>query len=150
MQWNGTRYCGFSQVEPWLPVSAGFRSEITVEAQREDPDSVLSFYKKLIAMRKMYPAIATGEISFIETGSDMVLAYQRVSDKQKIAVFCNLDGKEKNVEVPGEWNGCQVLLENYENREREQSQGIYRMEPYEFIVLGNIACAYSEKQRTDT
>ncbi len=150
MQWNGIRYCGFSQVEPWLPVSAGFRSEITVEAQREDPDSVLSFYKKLIAMRKMYPAIATGEISFIETGSDMVLAYQRVSDKQKIAVFCNLDGKEKNVEVPGEWNGCQVLLENYENREREQSQGIYRMEPYEFIVLGNIACAYSEKQRTDT
>ena len=114
MQWNGERYGGFSETEPWLPVSAGFRNEITVEAQQKDQDSILSFYKKLIAMRKMYPVIAEGEISFLETGTDRVLAYRRKLGEQQIAVFCNLDGEKHTVKVDGAWRGDPVLLENYE------------------------------------
>lgn len=135
MQWNGEMYCGFSEAEPWLPVSEEFRKEITVEAQQKDQDSILSFYKKLIAMRKTYPVIAKGEISFLETGTDMVIAYQRVLGAQQIAVFCNLDGKQQIVKVDEKWNGSQVLLENYAGRETELREGRYRMEPYEFLVM---------------
>ena len=138
MQWNGERYGGFSEVEPWLPMSAGFRNEITVEAQQNDQDSILSFYKKLIAMRKMYPVIAEGEISFLETGPDRVLAYQRKLGEQQIVVFCNLDGEKHTVKADGAWRGDPVLLENYEARQMDPEGETYTMEPYEFMVLGKV------------
>ena len=138
MQWNGERYGGFSETEPWLPMSAGFRNEITVEAQQNDQDSILSFYKKLIAMRKMYPVIAEGEISFLETETDRVLAYQRKLGEQQIVVFCNLDGEKHTVKADGAWRGDPVLLENYEARQMDPEGETYTMEPYEFMVLGKV------------
>lgn len=138
MQWNGERYGGFSEVEPWLPMSAGFRNEITVEAQQNDQDSILAFYKKLIAMRKMYPVIAEGEISFLETGTDRVLAYQRKLGEQQIVVFCNLDGEKHTVKADGAWRGDPVLLENYKARQMDPEGETYTMEPYEFMVLGKV------------
>ena len=141
MQWNGGTYGGFSEVEPWLPLSAKFSKEITVEEQQKDPDSILAFYKKLVAMRKMYPVIAKGEISFLETGTDMVLAYRRVLAEQQIVVFCNLDEKQQNVKMAKEWKGYQVLLANYKRREMAFREEMYIMEPYEFIAFGNIVPA---------
>lgn len=141
MQWNGGIYGGFSEVEPWLPLSAKFSKEITVEEQQKDHDSILAFYKKLVAMRKMYPVIAKGEISFLETGTDMVLAYRRVLAEQQIVVFCNLDEKQHNVQMAKEWNGYQVLLANYKGREMAFREEMYIMEPYEFIAFGNIVPA---------
>lgn len=138
MQWNGEKYGGFSEAEPWIPMSAGFREEITVEAQQKDSDSVFTFYKKIIAMRKKYPVIAKGEISFSETGTDMVLAYERMLEGQRIVVLCNLDGKKQDIKVDGEWGGYRILLGNYKQREIDMEKEIYTMEPYEFIVLGNV------------
>ena len=117
MQWNKESYGGFSETEPWISMSAKFRKEITVEAQQKDEDSVLTFYKKLIAMRKTYPVIAKGEISFLEPGTDMVLAYQRTFGEQKMAVFCNWFGKQQKVNVSEEWKNAQILLENYKDSE---------------------------------
>ncbi len=136
MQWNGERYGGFSEEEPWIPMSEKFRKEITVEAQRNDDDSILSFYKKLIAMRKKYPVIAKGEISFWETETDMTLVYRRTLGEQQILVLSNLDGKKQNIKIPGEWRDWEVLLENYKGRKTPVEE-VYTMEPYEFMVLGN-------------
>lgn len=135
MQWNGGTYGGFSEAEPWLPMSAAFRQEITVEAQRGDEDSVLAFYKKLIAMRKKYPVIARGEIAFLETGTELALAYQRTLGEQKVVVLCNFDGKKQTINVSKEWGGYQVMLENYEGRKMPAGE-TYTLEPYEIMVLG--------------
>ncbi len=137
MQWSGEKYGGFSEKEPWLPMSAAFRKEITVEAQQGDDDSILSFYKKLIAMRKKYPVIAKGEIAFLETGTDRALAYQRMFGEQQMFVLCNFDGKRQRIQIAGERNGCRILLENYEGREMPLGE-VYTMEPYEFMVFGNV------------
>lgn len=136
MQWNGERYGGFSEEEPWIPMSEKFRKEITVEAQLHDDDSILSFYKKLIAMRKKYPVIAKGEISFEETETDMTLAYRRTLGEQQILVLSNLDGKKQNIKIPGKCRGWKILLENYKGRKTPVEE-VYTMEPYEFMVLGN-------------
>ncbi len=137
MQWSGEKYGGFSEKEPWLPMSAAFRKEITVEAQQGDDDSILAFYKKLIAMRKKYPVIAKGEIAFLETGTDRALAYQRMLGEQQMFVLCNFDGKRQRIQIAGERNGCRILLENYEGREMPLGE-VYTMEPYEFMVFGNV------------
>ena len=48
MQWDSSQYAGFSDVEPWLMVNEN-KSFINVEASQNDPDSILNYYKKLIA-----------------------------------------------------------------------------------------------------
>lgn len=138
MQWNQGQYGGFSEAEPWLPMSAKFRKEITVEAQQKDDTSIFAFYKTLIAMRKEYPIIAEGEISFVETEYDKVLAYQRILGDQKIVVLCNMDRQKHRIKLSDEWSGYQVLLENYENRKTAPAGELYTMEPYELMVLGNL------------
>ena len=138
MQWEEQTYGGFSEVEPWIPMSSKFRKEITVEAQQNDKDSILNFYKTLIAMRKKYPVIAKGKISFLETKTDMVLAYKRVLEREQIIVFCNLDEKEHKITIEKEWQNYQILLENYQNREINRKEEQYTMNPYEFMVLGTI------------
>ena len=150
MQWTGETYGGFSETEPWLPMSDEFRGEITVEAQEKDENSILAFYKKLIAMRKRYPVIAKGGISFLETGTDMVLAYQRVLGKQEILVFGNLDSKNQTIKVARKGKEYEVLLENYDRKGdmfcehtlssegREALEESYTMKPYEIMVLGNV------------
>ena len=119
-------------------MSAEFRKEITVEAQQQDKDSILAFYKKLIAMRKKYPVIAKGEISFMETGTDRVLAYERALGEQRIVVFCNLDGRKQTIQTDGAWSGYPVLVDNYEGRKMAPEIKRCTMEPYEFMVLGTI------------
>lgn len=139
MQWNTEKYAGFSDTEPWLPLSAQFREEITAEAQKKDPDSILSFYKELIAMRKQYPIIARGTISFLETGKDTVLAYQREMEAQKLVVLCNLTGQRQTISTEEDWGSFGRLLGNYAQRKIEQGETSYTMEPYEFLALGKIS-----------
>lgn len=134
MQWNKERYGGFSKTKPWLPMAASFREDITVEAQQKDKDSILNFYKKLIAIRKEYPVVAKGEISFLKTEEDKVLIYQRSLGEQQLIVFCNLDKKKQEVKINKEWSSYQILLENYRGRELPL-EGLYTMEPYEIMVI---------------
>lgn len=138
MQWNSGKYGGFSETEPWLPMSAAFREEITVEAQEKDEDSVLAFYRKLIAMRKKYPVIAEGDICFPETGADMVFAYRRTLGEKEITVFCNLSGEKQAVKAAGAGRRKRILLENYEGREGSLEEEICVLLPYEFVAFGNV------------
>lgn len=139
MQWSAEKYAGFSDTEPWLPLSAQFREEITAEAQENDPDSILSFYKELIAMRKQYPIIAQGKISFLETGKDTVLAYQREMKDQKLVVLCNMAGWRQTISTEEDWGSFGRLLGNYAERKIGRGETSYTMEPYEFLALGNIS-----------
>ncbi len=136
MQWTQEKYGDFSENKPWLPMSAQFRKEITVEAEEKEEDSILVFYKKLILMRKKYPIIAKGEISFYETGTDMVFAYRRKLEEQEIVVFCNLGEKEQKIKLDTEFHDFRVLLENYKAQKVENTE-YYTMKPYEFLVLAN-------------
>ena len=110
MRWNGERYGGFSAAEPWLSMGAGFRKEITVEAQEKDRDSILAFYKKLIAVRKQCPVIAEGDIRFLETGTDMVLGYKRALGAQEILVFCNLGREKQRIKIEEEWKDYNITF----------------------------------------
>ena len=58
MQWDASPTAGFTSGTPWLPiVDAATRN---VDDQRQSPGSVLSLYRRLIAVRHVSPALATG------------------------------------------------------------------------------------------
>ena len=82
MQWTDERYCGFSDTKPWIPVSDNFE-KINVKKQKQDRDSILEFYKKLIMLRKEKEVIARGNIEFMEVENAGVLAYTSFSSSGK-------------------------------------------------------------------
>ena len=51
MQWNASRNAGFTVGEPWIKVNPNYR-QINAESQVDDPDSVFSYYRRLIRLRR--------------------------------------------------------------------------------------------------
>ncbi len=133
MQWDGSAFVGFSESEPWIKVSSNY-GDINVLREEGDEDSVLNFYKKLIKLRKEYPAIQDGKIEFIFESQDKVLAYKRIYEDQEITVINNLS--ESEVELPEEINiqGMKLLLSNYKG---DYSEGIKKLRAYESVILLN-------------
>lgn len=133
MQWTGEMYCGFSETQPWIPVSDNFE-KINTEKQIQDENSILAFYKKLIRLRKEKQVIARGTIEFVEKENANVLAYTRRLGGQQLLVCCNLRGKESQMNLAQEWRSAGKLLGNYEEN-HDNSNGLLTLQPYEIIVL---------------
>ena len=107
MQWEGSTFAGFSSASPWLPVAAD-HALINVAAEREDPTSILTLYRRLITLRRASPALTQGSyrpLSFAEN----VLCYERANGDQRLQIALNFDSKPKVVRLPT-WPGCRVLL----------------------------------------
>lgn len=133
MQWTDERYCGFSDTKPWIPVSDNFE-KINVKKQKQDRDSILEFYKKLIMLRKEKEVIARGNIEFMEVENAGVLAYTRCLDKQKLLVCCNFRDVESQMEFIQEWKSGRKILGNYEENHKNNYK-VLTLRPYEIIVL---------------
>ena len=133
MQWTDERYCGFSDTKPWIPVSDNFE-KINVKKQKQDRDSILGFYKKLIMLRKEKEVIARGNIEFMEVENAGVLAYTRCLDKQKLLVCCNFRDVESQMEFTQEWKSGRKILGNYEENHKNNYK-VLTLRPYEIIVL---------------
>lgn len=133
MQWTDERYCGFSDTKPWIPVSDNFE-KINVKKQKQDRDSILEFYKKLIMLRKEKEVIARGNIEFMEVENAGVLAYTRCLDKQKLLVCCNFRDVESRMEFTQEWKSGRKILGNYEENHKNNYK-VLTLRPYEIIVL---------------
>lgn len=133
MQWTDERYCGFSDTKPWIPASDNFE-KINVKKQKQDRDSILEFYKKLIMLRKEKEVIARGNIEFMEVENAGVLAYTRCLDKQKLLVCCNFRDVESQMEFTQEWKSGRKILGNYEENHKNNYK-VLTLRPYEIIVL---------------
>ena len=133
MQWTDERYCGFSDTKPWIPVSDNFE-KINVKKQKQDRDSILEFYKKMIMLRKEKEVIARGNIEFMEVENAGVLAYTRCLDKQKLLVCCNFRDVESQMEFTQEWKSGRKILGNYEENHKNNYK-VLTLRPYEIIVL---------------
>lgn len=112
VQWNDQPYAGFTIGTPWLKVNSNYK-EINVECQEQDPDSVLHYYRHLIALRKSpeYKGVLTyGRFVPAYENTDSVMAYYRQDSKQRILIIANF-GKEP-AELALEYPARRILLSN--------------------------------------
>jgi alpha-glucosidase len=81
MQWSAGANAGFcpAGVRPWLPVNLDCDAGVNVTHQKADPTSLLSFYRRLLAVRRATPALQSGGYTPIESGSPDCLAFLRTS-----------------------------------------------------------------------
>ena len=131
MQWDGSEKAGFTDGTPWLGIPAN-HSYINVEAEQKDPDSILNYYKKLVALRKEYEIIADGEIRFTDAGNENIISYDRMLGGQKLSVFCNLRGTEQALGTVFEAPAGKILIGNYaDTAASDQAVRIESLRPFE-------------------
>jgi maltose alpha-D-glucosyltransferase / alpha-amylase len=105
MQWSGDRNAGFSKANPqklYLPVITDpeYHFEaINVEAQQNNPSSMLWWMKRLIALRKRFKAFSRGTISFLQPENRKVLVFIREHEDEHILVVANLSRFTQAVEL---------------------------------------------------
>ena len=134
MQWDGSAHAGFSENTPWLQVNPNFR-EINAAAEERDPDSVLQFYKALIALRKnpLYAdTIVYGSFEPILREEDNLYAFYRRSDQQRLLVLANCQNRELTVTLPEEGYDT-VLLNNYKVFQKTDRK--ISLLPFQAVIL---------------
>lgn len=100
MQWNSSTAAGFStNPNTWLPVAPGYQT-LNVEAESKDPNSMLNWYKKLIALRRSNSAIHSGDMHMLDGSNSKVLAWSRTaSDGDVVVVACNFAADPQTVSL---------------------------------------------------
>lgn len=131
MQWDNTKYAGFSETEPWISLPED-REGVNVSDQEADEDSVLNFYRKLVNLRKEYEVIRDGSIEFIFDSVKEILAYKRVGEDGDILVLNNMSKDEVSLPQSIDMTGRKILLSNYDE---SRISGIDVLRPYECIVI---------------
>ena len=129
MQWDASAHAGFTTGTPWIGVVDNYRT-INAAAEVGDPDSIYSYYKQLVALRKQHPVIQSGKIEFLYKDDPDLLAYRRWDETGELLVLCNLTAHDAPVALPQGWQNAGVLLGNYPDGAPGAS-----LRPYEALVL---------------
>ena len=107
MQWSAAPNAGFTTGKPWLMVNPNY-TEINVENQEKQPNSVLNYYKQLLKLRKSHPVFIYGDITPMFADSDSVMAYVRSDAEKAVLVAANFGTEPVTLPVTVK----AVLLEN--------------------------------------
>ena len=134
MQWDGSENAGFTTGTPWLGIPDN-HTYINVEDEAKDPDSVLAFYKKLVALRKENEIIADGQIRFTDAGNDNIISYVRTLNGQTLSVFCNLRGTDQSLGEAFTAPGGKILISNYESADAGKEIKIDTLRPFEVAAV---------------
>ena len=116
VQWDGGANAGFTSGTPWIGIPAN-HAYVNAADEMADPDSVWSFYRRIIALRKECPVIQAGDVRFLDAASEKVIAYERTlgdaaRGPRRLVVACNFGGTDAAALPAGEVEGSSVLIEN--------------------------------------
>lgn len=128
MQWNQTDYAGFSKEKPWFHVNPNYK-DINVEQQLRDEDSVLSYYKNLINLKKSNNVFSYGVYELVDEHHSQIYSYKRKLDNNQVIIMCNLTDEEAEISQTFEIENYDLLLNNYRNIENPQ-----KLKPFEARV----------------
>ncbi|KAF4468917.1 alpha-glucosidase (maltase) [Fusarium albosuccineum] len=134
MQWNADKHGGFTQgSKPWMPANDDFE-EWNVEQQEKDDDSVLAFWRRVLALRQREKDVFVyGQFSELDeyAGSEDIFAYTMTSYDGRVALtLLNFSEKEQKVEL-GAYSGWKKSIGD--NVDTVQGGGI-TLKAYEGVV----------------
>jgi alpha-glucosidase len=138
MQWDGGANAGFSTAAPWLPVPPSYKTH-NVAAESREPDSVLNWYKRLIALRRKSPALLDGDHIPLNENGEYVLGYLRKLGSQAVLVLLNMSPSSQEVDLDLKPQGfaskrVKTLLTTAPTRARTVEAGRLRLEPFEAYI----------------
>lgn len=117
MQWNASKQAGFTAGQPWIPVNENY-THINVEAAENTPDSILHYYRKMIAFRKANPTLVYGDFEDLLPDHSQLYVYRRWDENGHYLVVHNFSDQPISWDKPSEeyW----VALGNYSTQKEGQ------------------------------
>lgn len=102
MQWNDETNAGFcpEEVSPWLPVNPDYRLGVNVAEEMVSENSLLNFYRKLLALRKSAATLQTGNFEEIPDMPAEIYAFRRFDEKNEFAILFNFSDREISFVLP--------------------------------------------------
>ncbi|MDO4404449.1 MAG: alpha-glucosidase [Atopobiaceae bacterium] len=128
MQWDATKNAGFTTATPWLPVHDNYK-KINVEAESADPDSTLSYYRNLAALRAQRDELISGSYEELMASDEQVIAFRRQGEDSVAVVLANFSDKPAAYD-PALVEGMKRLVGTHGKTQR----GTLR--PLEAVVFG--------------
>ena len=135
MQWTSEENAGFTKGTAWLKINPDYK-EINVEDQENNPDSVLNYYRKLIALRKSdeFKNVFTyGEFIPEYEEMDHIQAFYRKDAAKCILVAANFGTDAASIELKG--NVKRVLMSNQKNETVDYTKNRLNLKSREVVVL---------------
>jgi alpha-glucosidase len=116
MQWNSGPNAGFTTGKPWLPVPDSAQTH-NVVTESANPNSILSFYKEVIRLRKTEPALLEGAYIPLNESDQNVLSYLRKSPSGTVLIVLNFSPTPQDPQFDLKAQGftapkTQALLQN--------------------------------------
>ena len=108
MQWSAAANSGFTTGQPWLAVNPNYE-EINAASQIDDPASVYSHHRRLLALRRQTPALIYGEYRDVDPEHENVFAYSRTLREVGYLVLINFSRERIDYALPGLKVGAAVL-----------------------------------------
>ncbi len=133
MQWDETDNAGFSQASPWLPVPSTYKTH-NVADEAKDPDSVLSFYRKVLKIRHANRALLDGNYTPLNENDQNVLSYLRVYKDQTVLVALNMSGAEQKVDFEMSKHGFSSAKSLVATGKSSVSGDVVTLEPYGVFI----------------
>ncbi len=135
MQWNNAEHAGFSpkgKEEPWIRVNSNYRT-INAERELKDSDSILSYYKKLIALRRDKKPLLKGTFFALPSRGEL-FCYEREYDNERCIVLLNFSAKPQKLSNPvlRQIENGQVLCSNCG---RSSVQDCITLQSYEALII---------------
>ena len=133
-QWDDSKNAGFTTGTPWLMVSPDYK-RINAASQINDPNSLLSYYKKLTALRKnpeYSETVVYGKTVPYLPETKRLMAFERVSENQTLLVLGNFQTQPQTVKLPSKCK--KVVLNNVENVDFVSDTEI-KLEGYQALVV---------------
>jgi len=110
MQWDNAPNAGFTTAEPWFHVNPNY-PRINVAQQENDPDSILNFYRKAIALRKSLPVVRDGSYREHFRLSRKLYVYSRETAEERLLVICSFSDQCEKLKAPAGFDlSCAELL----------------------------------------
>ena len=110
MHWTDEKNAGFSDVAPWIKVNPNY-TDINVEDQERNSESILNFYRKMVQFRKDNPTLVYGNYESIQNNHQHIYAYRRWDDVNEFLVVLNFSDQE--VDFDPIITGLELLIYNY-------------------------------------
>jgi alpha-glucosidase len=133
MQWDSAAFGGFSRHEPWLPLADDFPIQ-NVANQEQNPDSILSLYRRLIALRQRTPALVVGSYRRIATEGEVLVFVRQLGD-ESVLVALNFGSGAATVDVAGKGPLGRILLSSGGGRKGEPVGSVLELHGSEGLVI---------------
>jgi glycosidase len=132
MPWDDGENAGFTGGMPWLPLHADWPTR-NVKRMAEEPQSLLTLYRRLLALRRDSPALSIGDFALLNV-EDETLVYARRHGEARLIVALNFGERQHRLELPDWARGSRVLLSSAEDATPGET-GTFLLRPNEAVVL---------------